>query len=145
MTTFLTETYCIVDDFCKIFEKERTQNFLPTNKRNRKSRMSLAEIVTIELMFHESRYRDFKNFYMKEVLKSWKKEFPKAVCYSRFVQMMKYTCIPLIILMKGIKVKKTGTYYVDSTPLEVCHIKRERNHRVFKGDAKKSKTTKGWI
>ncbi len=129
----------MIDDFSKAFEEESTKNFLPTNKRNKKSRMSLSEIMTIKLMYHSSGYKDFKSFYMRKVLIDWRKEFPKVVCYSRFVQMKQYLCIPLIIFMKGIKVRETGTYYVDSTQLEVCHIKRERAHKVFKNMASKSK------
>jgi len=41
--------------------------------------------------------------------------------------------------------KCTGISFVDSTTLEVCHIKREKQHKVFKGIAQKSKSTMGWF
>jgi hypothetical protein len=35
--------------------------------------------------------------------------------------------------------------FIDSTSIAVCHIKREHSNRVFKGMAKKGKTTIGWF
>ena len=34
---------------------------------------------------------------------------------------------------------------IDSTPIRVCHIKREKSHKVFKGMATKGKSTIGWF
>ena len=39
----------------------------------------------------------------------------------------------------------SGISFIDSTSLEVCHIKRASSNRVFKGLARKGKTTKGWF
>ena len=39
----------------------------------------------------------------------------------------------------------TGVSIIDSTPIKVCHIKRERQNRVFKGIATKGKSTIGWF
>src|SRR5215469_2515904 len=41
--------------------------------------------------------------------------------------------------------KCTGISFIDSTPLRVCHIKREYSHKTFKGLATKSKTSTGWM
>ena len=38
----------------------------------------------------------------------------------------------------------TGIYFIDSTSLKVCHIKRAHSNKVFKGIAKKGKSTMGW-
>jgi len=40
---------------------------------------------------------------------------------------------------------KTGIYYIDSISIKVCHIKREKQNKVFKGIVQKSKTSKGWF
>ena len=40
---------------------------------------------------------------------------------------------------------KTGIYFVDSMHIKACHIKREKQNKVFKNNAKKSKTTVGWF
>jgi hypothetical protein len=41
--------------------------------------------------------------------------------------------------------EKTGIYFIDSMLIKVCHIKREKQHRVFKGLAKKGKSSIGWF
>ena len=41
--------------------------------------------------------------------------------------------------------KCTGISFIDSTPIRVCHIKREKSHKVFKGMATKGKSTIGWF
>ena len=53
--------------------------------------------------------------------------------------------MPLTILLDGLKGKETGIYYVDSTSIEVCHIKREKRHKVFRGLAAKGKNSMGWF
>lgn len=39
----------------------------------------------------------------------------------------------------------TGTYYIDSSKLTVCHNLRIHSHKVFKGLAKRGKTSTGWF
>ncbi len=41
--------------------------------------------------------------------------------------------------------KCTGVSFIDSTPIRVCHIKREYQHKTFKGLATKGKSTMGWF
>jgi len=53
--------------------------------------------------------------------------------------------MPLTVFLSGIKGKETGVYYVDSTSIEVCNIKREKRHKVFKGIATKGKNSMGWF
>ena len=57
---------------------------------------------------------------------------------------MKGAIIPLCFLMQMLRGEPTGIYFVDSTRI-VCHIKREKQHRVFKGIAKKAKSSIGWF
>ena len=47
--------------------------------------------------------------------------------------------------MQTLAKTKTGLYFVDSTTIKVCHIKREKQHKVFSGLAKKSRSTLGWF
>jgi hypothetical protein len=58
---------------------------------------------------------------------------------------MKDAVIPLIILIKGLKGKQTGLYYLDSTQLSVCHNLRISRNKVFKDLAKRGKTSTGWF
>lgn len=45
----------------------------------------------------------------------------------------------------GRKWKCTGISFIDSTPLRSCHIKREKQHRTFKGMAAKGQCSIGWF
>jgi len=58
---------------------------------------------------------------------------------------MEYSLMPLTVFLSGLKGKETGLYFVDSTTISVCHIKREKNHKVFKGLASKGKNSMGWF
>lgn len=146
MFAFLTEIFCQIDDFCKQFE-QAGKHWLsgPDKKRNRPCSVSLSEIMTIMVLFHMSNYRTLKHFYLQCVLKDLRQYFPKAVSYQRFVQLEQYALLPLTVFFNGLKGKETGIYYVDSTSIEVCHIKREKQHKVFAGMATKGKTSMGWF
>ena len=143
----LVEIFCFIDDFCKYFEKlvEGTRLSNPKRKRYRRFRMNLSEIMTILVLFHLSHYRTFKDFYLDYVLPHLKPYFPKLVSYNRFVELMKQAVMPLGILLNCCKGKKTGTYYVDSTKLSVCHNLRISRHKVFQGIARRGKTSTGWF
>ena len=41
--------------------------------------------------------------------------------------------------------RKTDIYYIDSTPLPVCHNRRIAKHKVFTGLAARRKTSMGWF
>ncbi len=74
-----------------------------------------------------------------------KKEFPKTVSYNRFVELQKSALLPLCYLSQLFKGEETGIYFVDSTPIEVCHIKRANRNKTFKNLALKSKSTMGYF
>lgn len=59
----LDDIFCDVDDFCQVFIPELIKHQLSdgSRKRQRSSRMSTSEIMTIIIFFHMSHYRDFKN------------------------------------------------------------------------------------
>ena len=147
MFVFLTEIFSHIDDFCNSFDCRYQHFFLTsaTKKRRRACTLSLSEVMTIVVVFHTSGYRTFKDFYLICVCRELKPYFPKAVSYSRFVQIMEHALMPLTIFLSGIKGRETGIYYVDSTSLEVCNIKREKRHKVFKGMATKGRNSMGWF
>lgn len=147
MFTFLTDIFCQIDDFCNGFDKNCSNYFLTSNEAKRKKpcRISLSEIITIMILFHRSDYRTFKSFYLLVICGHLKNDFPNSVSYPRFVQLMEYALMPLVVFLSGLKGHKTGFYYVDSTSIEVCHIKREKSHKVFKGLATKGKNSMGWF
>jgi hypothetical protein len=63
----ITELFCFLDDFCKAMESEtemyRIRNGETSRTPTRTQGLSCSEIMTIVLMFHEEKFRNFKNFY----------------------------------------------------------------------------------
>ena len=75
----------------------------------------------------------------------WKEYFPQTVSYNRFVELQQKALLPMTAFLQLCCLGKcTGISYIDSTPLRVCHIKREYSHKTFKGPTTKSKTSTGW-
>lgn len=97
------------------------------------------------IYFHRVRFRDFKTYYTKYVQEHLKKEFPKLLSYNRFVELMPTILMPLCFFLYAQNKTHTGIYFIDSTPLRVCHLKRANANRVFKGIAKKGKSSMGWF
>lgn len=147
MEDTLLHLFCIVDDFCKVFLPEWHKHLLNNGlkKRNRQCQLSPSEIMTIYIHFHQSHYRDFKNYYTHHVKNHLSDLFPGLVSYHRFVSLIKSVLVPLCFFLQTFTGEKTGIYFVDSTLIKACHIKREKQHQVFKGVAKKGKSTIGWF
>jgi hypothetical protein len=103
-----------------------------------------SEIITIILMFQDSPCRNFKYFY-NSYLQLYKSEFPKIPSYERFITFMPSVLYLLTFLFCCTLRKCSKIAYIDSTSLNVCHGKRIRSNKVFKGLAKIGKSTKGWF
>ena len=58
---------------------------------------------------------------------------------------MKNLFVPLFAYLLQRRGEITGIAFIDSTSLEVCHNKRIKRNRVFKGLAQRGKTTSGWF
>ena len=80
----LEELFCSVDDFCKTFEPQWKQQLLGSGLklRNRARSLSLSEIMTILIGFHQSCYRNFKTYYQEKVQGEWADAFPGVVSYA---------------------------------------------------------------
>jgi hypothetical protein len=108
--------------------------------------MSASELMTIVIFYHSSRFKCFKYFYCQGILGHWKKDFPDAVSYNRFIELKKEVNMALYFFIHYCGLgKNTGAYYVDSTKLEVCDNHRIHSHKVFKKIAKRGKTSTGWF
>jgi Transposase DDE domain len=114
------------------------------DKRRPKQGVSLSEIMTILLLFHV-RFRDFKTYYTGYVIKYWRGDFPDMPSYSRFVTLMKQAVLPMTLFTHLHSGQRTGIYYIDSTCLPVCHIKRSRRHKTFDGIGAYGKTSVAWF
>lgn len=146
MFTDVTALFCNVDDFCQSFVPHWNQTLLAdgARKRLRPCSLSLSEIMTIVILFHSSRFRDFKHFYLSLLLLN-RSEFPGLVSYSRFVELMPSALVALCGYLNSRKGQSTGIQFVDSTAIIVCKNKRIFNHKVFDGLAKRGKNTMGWF
>lgn len=142
----LEELFCSVDDFCCDFEPGWKQHLLTQGKcRFRNRRLSLSEIMTIEIAFHLSAYKNFKTFYLEIVSCYWCKAFPNLVSYNRFVEWQPSTLVPLMAYLRSRLGTSTGIGFIDSTSIKVCHNRRIKQHRVFKAIAKRGKTSVDWF
>jgi Transposase DDE domain. len=146
----ITEIFCMVDDFCKEFEKAKSGHVLTKNggikKRNRSFNLSDSEVITILIFFHACQFRNIKHYYMHYVQVHLRKEFPKTVSYNRFVELQRKAAMPLAVFLKTCCLGKcTGISFIDSTPLRVCHIRREKSNKVFKDMATKGQCSIGWF
>lgn len=142
-----TAIFCDTDDFCKAYE-EYCRNKLLMDKEEvvPRTRMSLSEIMTILIMYHLSGYKNFKWYYTKHVMVHQRKDYPDIVNCNRFVEIMKFALVPLILYtIKARFGKCSGISFVDSTPLKVCDNHRIHSHRVFSEYAKTGKSSMGWF
>ena len=144
----LTKIFYEVDEFCKQFEKQFERRLLTNGegKRDRAFQLTLSEIMTIMIYYHESGYKTFKNFYEKHVLVHMKADFHPLVSYNRFLELRQNALAPLLMFLQFNALKCcTGISFIDSFPLKACHVKRAYSHKTFKGLAKRGKTSVGWF
>jgi hypothetical protein len=143
----LLALFCDVDDFCLEFEQYLEQGRVgqARGKRGPKPVLSLSEVMTIIIHFHQSNYRHFKAYYTTHVMVHLRSEFPSLVSYNRFVELMPGALLPLTAYLCTRMAGATGIAFIDSTPLAVCHNRRINRHKVFAGLAARGKTSMGWF
>ncbi len=143
----ILELFCSVDDFWQRFAPDDTQRQLADGKTHRHRRASMApsEIMTLLILFHQSRYRTFKDFYTRYVSVHLRREFPTLLSYTRMVSWMPSMLAPLCAYLQSVQGQDTGISFVDSTKLIVCHNRRIHQHRVFADQAARGKSSTGWF
>lgn len=144
----LVTIFCEIDDFCKELDENISQPLLsaPTKgERGPKCCISISEIMMIQILFQMSGYRNFKTFYTGFLQRYWHVYFPTSPSYNRFVELINRALFPLIIFTQLKSGKKTSIYYIDSSCLPVCHIKRSKRHKTFDAVAEYGKTSVGWF
>ena len=143
----LTQLFCDVDDFCKVFvpEWEKTQIENGEKKRRRKRSISTSEIITLIIYYHQSGYGTFKWFYLRYLPKNLSKYFPGTPSYNRFIELLPEVIVPLTAFMQSRCGKGEGIAFVDSTPLRVCKNLRIPRHKTFKDTAQRGKSSTGWF
>lgn len=143
----LTELYCLMDDFCKEFEPWLNGHLLTDGhrKRLRAAGLSLAELMTLVVLFHQIRYRQFKAFYLNHVCMHLRREFPGLPSHHRCLELLPRCAVALAALFETLKGHCTGISIIDSTPIAVCDNLRIKRHRVFKDIAQRGKSSTGWF
>lgn len=144
------EIYYLVDEFCKEFDLAKLGHIITEDSskkhRNRKFKMSDSEVITILIIFHLGQFRNLKHFYINYVQKHMQSDFPETVSYNRFTELQQKVLMPMTVFVQVCCLGKcTGVSFIDSTPIRVCHIRREKQHKVFKGLAQKGKCSMGWF
>lgn len=121
---------------------------IPQSKKKKVPEPSLdtSEIMTIEILYHLSGHKCFKYYYKNLVLPSLISYFPNLISYNRFVELKPRINLYLFAFINLCLLgAKTGVSYIDSTKLVVCHNLRIHSNKVFKGIAKRGKTSTGWF
>ena len=146
----ILEIFLKVDDFCNEFELEYKTLQLPApaeaKKRNRKSGLCDSEIITLLIAFHGGQFRNFKHFYIHYISVHLKEDFPGLVSYNRFIELSHRSAFAFMLFLHHCcRGECTGISFIDSTILRVCHNKRIKRNKVFKGIAEVGKSTMGWF
>lgn len=144
----LVVIFCEMDDFCKEFDKYVQHRLLTgpvKGRRGPESSLAMSEIMTILVMFQMVRFRDFKTFYEGFLQRYWRSYFPRLPGYHHFISLIKRAIFPMTLFTQLRTGKQTGIYYIDSSCLPVCHIKRSRRHKTFDKIAEWGRTSVGWF
>lgn len=136
-----------IDEFCRLFEPLWNRHLMAVNgkRRNRARSLALSEVMTILILFHQSGYRNLKQFYLEFVCRYLRAEFPGLVSYNRFVEFERDALVPLSAYLQTRRGRCSGISFIDSTKLAVCENLRIPQHRQFLGIAARGKTTMGWF
>jgi hypothetical protein len=145
----LVVIFCELDDFCKELDMYAKDYLLegPTKKgaRGPMCKLAMSEIMTILVMFQIIRFRDFKTFYCGFLQVYWRSYFVCLPTYHRFVEIMQRATFPMALFAQLKSGKRTGIYYVDSSGLPVCHLKRQKRHKTFQALAQFGRSSFGWF
>ena len=144
----LTFIFSEIYDFCKEIERYMVTES-KIKDRGRKSMMHVSEVLTILTLFHTSGFKNFKVFYMQEVMVNLRSAFPRLPSYNRFIELkQKYVAYMTLLFSAKTTVARANYFdqeqFADTFLIPVCDNKRIYSHKVFKGLAARGKGTMGW-
>ncbi len=133
----LTQIFCDVDDFCQTFIPFWRQNLIGegTNRRNREHTMSISEMITILVAYHDKGYQTFKWYYLQHVKKIWHSEFPNLLSYNRFVELIPMLLVPMTAFMNS----RCDTSNVETALMDI--FVNQRHNQTLTKDNKRSGST----
>src|SRR5512144_310380 len=143
----LPELFCLLDDFCRRFEPAWQRRHLTSGARQRRRSnvLSLSELMTVVVLFHQLRFRQFTRFSQDYVCCYRRPAFPPLPSYPRWIDLLPRCATPLAVLFEARKGACDGISMVDATPLAVCDNRRISRHRVFRDIAARGQPSMGWF
>ncbi len=133
---FIISLFCNIDDFFNVYKKYKASQQLPVDR-------PLETRGRPRTLHPKSDYRTLKAFYEKHARHYLRWAFPNLVSYSRFVELQQEVLEPLSIYIYTRFGICDGISFVDSTPVPVCHNRRNPTHKVFVEQASLSKNSVG--
>lgn len=106
---------------------------------------SASEIMTITIYFHYSGFKNFKDYYNIAIKGYLRDNFSTTVSYNRFIELKQKILLPLLLFLKLHSAECDGISVIDNFALDVSHIRRESQHKLFKHTAQKGKTSVEWF
>lgn len=143
----LIEIFICCDDFDKSYENWLSNHAIGEKTfPTRRPSLSDSEILTLLIFYHWSGYKNFEYYYQNYALVVLKKHFPAMPSYNRFVELIPRQGMKMYMFLKvqTLLSQRTGTYFIDSKKLPVCHNKRIHNNKVFTDFAARGKSSTGW-
>jgi transposase len=145
----LTRLFCEIDDFCQSFLPHWEAHVLEPSserpKRNRPCGLSLSEVMTVWVHYHQSGYHTFKWYYQRHVQVHLKSAFPRLPSYQRVIERIPDALVALTLFMQSRCEASRGIAFIDSTPLRVCENLRIPRHKTFADTAGRGKSSTGWF
>jgi hypothetical protein len=150
--TMLITVYCFVDDFINTIMNYPIGKMILKHwkgRRGPKRRLSLAELMTLNILRFFLRVHDLKTFH-RLVWNVYRAYFPGLPNYENFLKATNRSFPAVVIFLKYLLFltrigKGEGTYFIDSTAVSVCENPYISTHRVAKGYASRGKTSRGWF
>lgn len=141
----LVEIFVNVDDFLIKFTPVLQKHLVGEDKWSKRA-MNKSEVMSILIFFHLSGFRNFKTYYQVAIKGIFRSYFRTIYPYEHFVSLQSSLSLELYAYLNVCCLSKCDkANYIDSTSLKVCHIKREKKHKVFKGLAQKGKNSMGFF
>ena len=106
--------------------------------------LNLSDVAVILIIQNQYGNQNLKKLYNE--LRDHYNTYFQLPCYKNFVLTLRRRTVELIGIVPEIckYYSLAGIKFIDSTPLPVCKIWREKSHKVMKLLARKSKSTTGW-
>jgi hypothetical protein len=146
----LTILFTFVDDFFQaLFHAPfgKKLRHLWENKRGRQKKLTLSEVVTLNLLRFSMRVQDLKTFH-RLVGTHYRECFPRLPNYENFLKTTNRSGLFISLLVKYVlhmNSRGNEEHFVDSTDVPVCKNHNIYNYRVAKEIAARGKTSKGWF